>query len=133
MTKEAEFKSRFFAILKDLQDTGVKDAPTMWLLGSLASDLADNVGKPTWSGAKSSLDPRSYDALLRTFRDEGNSHHRDGRAAHAYAIQALTVSLIASTQRIDPHLAQGEALIDAVIDAAVTAYRKDRTTPPASA
>jgi hypothetical protein len=132
MSKEAEFKSRFVAVLKDLQETGSKDGPAMWLLGSLASDLSDNLKQPTWSAAKSAIDRQTYDLLLTTFRDQGNENYREGRDQHAYAIQVLTFSLIALTQRGDEQVAQGEELLDTLIDAAVTAYRRNRTTPPAN-
>ena len=102
----------------------------MWLLGSLASDLSDDLGGTRWSDAKARINPPTFEALLRAFRDQGNQHHREGRNQHAYAVQALTVSLMASALREDPQLVEGERLIDAVIDAAVTAYRRDRTAPP---
>ena len=52
MTKEQEFKQRFVAVLKDLQQNGSKDKEAMWLLGSLASDLADDLKVADWSAAK---------------------------------------------------------------------------------
>jgi len=132
MSREAEFKSRFFAVLKDLQETGSRDGPTMWLMGSLASDLSDSLKQPNWSAAKSVIDRQAYDVLLNTFREQGNEHHREGRDQHAYAVQVLTFSLIALTQRADDQVAEGEELMDALIDGAIAAYRRNRTTPPPS-
>ena len=126
MTKEEEFKQRFAAVLKDLQESGSKDNEAMWLLGSLASDLADNLQAADWSSAKGNMHAQTYDTLLRTFENQGNEHHREGRAKHAYAIQALAVSLIARTQRADPQMAAGEALLDQIIDYTVAVYRRAR-------
>jgi hypothetical protein len=98
----------------------------MWLLGSLASDLADDFHSRDWSSAKRTMSPQTYDALLRTFQDQGNEHHREGRTKHAYAIQALAVSLIAHSQRQDADIAQGAALLDEIIDRTVILYRRDK-------
>ncbi|WP_186767286.1 hypothetical protein [Devosia ginsengisoli] len=43
MTKEQDFKNRFFAVLKDVQEDGVDDGEAMWLLGRLAA------WPPAWS------------------------------------------------------------------------------------
>lgn len=125
MTKEEEFKQRFVAVVRDLQQSGSKDPEAMWLLGSLASDLAGNLERSCWTEAKAAMNGPTYDTLLRTFEQQGNEHHREGRAKHAYAIQALAISLIAKTQRADPEMAAGEALLDDVIDYTVAIYRRE--------
>ncbi len=124
MTKEQEFKTRFAAVLQDLQQSGTKDAEAMWLLGSLASDLAGNLKATTWTAAKSNVSSKSYDALLYSFESQGTEHHAAGRKKHAYAIQALAVSLIAGTQRRDEQMAAGETLLDQIIDHSIALYRK---------
>jgi hypothetical protein len=126
MTKEEDFKQRFVAVLKDLQENGSKDNQAMWLLGSLASDLADNFKAKDWSSAKRGMHAQSYDTLLRTFEAQGNEHHREGRDKHAYAIQVLAVSLIARTQGADPQMAAGEALLDQIVDYTVAVYRREK-------
>ena len=123
MTKEQDFKIRFATVLQDLQDEGSKDAQTMYLLGSLAADLSDDLKRQTWSEAKQVITPALYDQLLKKFEHEGNEHHVAGRATHAYVIQALAVSLVAGTQRKDPDMRSGEQLLDARIDQAVAIYR----------
>ena len=132
MTKEEEFKQRFIAVVRDLQQSGSKDVEAMWLLGSLASDLAGNLGRTSWTAAKAAMNGATYNTLLRTFEQQGNEHHRDGRDKHAYAIQALAVSLIAKTQRADPQMAAGEALLDDVIDYTVAVYRREAKKRPAA-
>lgn len=126
MTKEQEFKSRFAAVLQDLQQSGSKDSEAMWLLGSLASDLSDNLKSRTWTAAKTAMSAKTYDTLLHTFEAQGNEHYREKREKHAYAIQVLAVSLIARTQRADPQMEAGEALLDNIIDYTVAVYRKSK-------
>ena len=127
-TKEQDFKNRLLAVLKDLQQSGSRDADAMWLLGSLASDLADDLESRDWSSAKARLDRQTYDTLLLALQDQGNEHHREGRIKHAYAIQVLALSLIAVTQNDDPHVASGEELLDEIVDRATSLYRDERAS-----
>lgn len=126
MTKEQDFKNRFVSVLGDLQENGIDDGETMWLLGSLASDLADDLKQPSWRAAKDNMGDDTYDAVLNTFQEQGTEHHRAGRQKQAYAIQAMAVSLVAKTQRSDPDMAAGEELIDQIIESARELYRKQR-------
>ena len=123
MTKDNDFKRRFAAVLQDLQQDGTKDPAAMMLLGGLASDLARDFKAQDWSQAKQSLNAENYDGLLKTFQSDGNALHAAGQEKHAYAIQALAVSLIAITQRADPDMVAGENLLDAIINRAVAVYR----------
>jgi len=126
MTKEQDFKIRFAEVLKDLQQNGSKDNEAMWLLGSLAADLADDLKVANWTAAKQNMAPQTYNTLLKTFETQGNEHHQAGRGKHAYAIQTLAVSLIARTQGGDPQMAAGEALLDQIIDYTVAVYRREK-------
>lgn len=124
-TKEADFKTRLTAVLADLQRQGTKDAEAMWLLGSLASELAANFKASTWHGAKARMSRSSYDMLLKEFREMGNAHHREGRIKHAYAIQALAMSVVAPTIN-DAQTREGGRLLDTLIDEAVAFYRRSK-------
>ncbi|WEK05331.1 MAG: hypothetical protein P0Y65_03465 [Candidatus Devosia phytovorans] len=124
MTKEEDFKIRLAAVLKDLHDDGAADGEAMFLLGSLAAGLADDLKARNWVTAKNAMTPETRNNALRTFTDQGNLHHREGRAKQAYAIQALTMSLIASTLRADKDIAAGEPLLDTIINAAEARFRK---------
>lgn len=126
MTKEQDFKIRLAALLKDLQDAGSQDGEAMFLLGSLASDLADDLESPSWTIAKQSMTPYMRDTLLRTFEEQGNRHNREDRLKQAYAIQILVSSLIAGMLRADPVLAQGELLLDQIIDHTERTYRQQK-------
>ena len=127
MTKEQDFKARFAEVLKDMQQSGSKDKEAMWLLGSLASDLAEDLKRNSWTSAKAAMGPKTYDALLNKFQEQGNEHHQEGRRKHAYVIQALSMSLIARTQRAEPQMAEGEALLDRITDHAAAVYRKNKS------
>jgi hypothetical protein len=122
MTKEQDFKRLFATVLQDLQ-TGRKDKRTMLLLGSLASDLSNDLSRKNWTEAKQVMTAATYDQLLKRFQEEGNTHHAAGHAEAAYVIQALMVSLVAGTQRNDPEMKTGEQLLDALIDSSVALYR----------
>jgi len=121
-TKEQDFKQRFATLLQDLQQDGTKDREIMWVLGTLAAELANDLQSKTWSGAKAKMNVAIYDQLLKKFQQRGDDHYRAGRQNEAYAIQVLSYSLIARTQTSDPQMAEGEALIDAVIDRAAAMY-----------
>lgn len=123
MTKEQDFKQRFAAVLQDLQHDGASDPAAMLLLGSLATDLSHNLHATNWTQAKQAMTAKDYDALLKTMTVQGNAHHAAGRAKHAYAIQALAVSLIAHTQHADPDMVSGEHLLDGLINSAIALHR----------
>ncbi|KKC37248.1 hypothetical protein WH87_11820 [Devosia epidermidihirudinis] len=125
-TAQEDFKIRFAKTLQHIEQEGSKDQETMWLLGSLAADLADTTGQTSWSAAKATMAPQASQALLKTIVAEGNEHQAGGRLKAAYAIQALGASLIVSTQRSDPHMVTGEQLLDALIDRAVAVYRTSK-------
>jgi hypothetical protein len=121
-TKEQDFKQRFATLLADLQKDGTKDSEIMWVLGTLAAELAGDLKSTSWSGAKGKMNVAIYDQLLKKFQQRGDEHYRAGRHNEAYAIQVLSYSLIARTQTGDPQMQEGEALIDAVIDRAAALY-----------
>jgi hypothetical protein len=124
MTKEQDFKQRFATLLRDLQQNGVKDPEAMALLGTLAAELANDLKSSTWSAAKSVMTVSIYDQLLGKFQQRGNALYQEGRHNEAYAIQILSYSLIVRTQTRDPQMAEGEKLIDALIDRSILAYRR---------
>ncbi|RYE87671.1 MAG: hypothetical protein EOP19_03625 [Hyphomicrobiales bacterium] len=129
-TKEEEFKQRFAAVLLDLQQNGKNDPEAMWLLGSLACEIAEKSDKKTWVEFKRSMAQSTYSQLLTDFEKEGNRQHREGDRKKAYAIQVLAISLIARTQD-DPQMRAGDALLDQMIDMTVNIYRDNREPKPA--
>lgn len=126
MTREEDLKQRLAIVLQDLRDGAVRDPEAMVLVGSLASDLADQLDQKSWTSAKQAMTAAAYDALLDSFQKRGNDHHQNGRTKHAYAIQVLGISLVSFTQRKDTDIAAGEKLLDEIIDRAVALYRKRR-------
>ena len=128
--RNAEFKQRFVAVLTDLQDTAAEDGEAMALIGHLASDLCGTLQQKTWSAAKTVITPQVYNDLLKVFEQRGNEYHQSGKAKHAYAIQALAMSLVAGTMRADHQLAQGEKILDSLIDHSVGVYRSLNPVKP---
>lgn len=121
--RNAEFKQRFIAVLTDLQDTSAEDGEAMALIGHLASDLANTMQQKSWSATKRVITPQVYNDLLKVFEQRGNEYHQAGKTKHAYAIQALAMSLISATMRKDAHLAEGEKVLDALIDRTVAIHQ----------
>lgn len=121
--RNAEFKQRFAAVLSDIQKSGAEDGEAMSLIGHLAADLADTMQQQTWAAAKANMTTQTYNDLLKVFEQRGNEYHQAGKTKHAYAIQALAMSLIAATMRSDPQVAMGEKVIDTIINRSVAIYR----------
>ncbi|MVS98770.1 hypothetical protein [Devosia marina] len=125
-SKEAQFKQRFISVVADLQQNGIDDPEAMAHIGGLAVELSDALKQKSWVAVKQSMTPAIYDELLASFQKRGNEYHKDGRTKLAYAIQLLSVSLVAFTQRNDADIAAGEKLVDQLIDQAATRYRQVR-------
>ncbi|HQZ13450.1 MAG TPA: hypothetical protein PK286_11265 [Devosia sp.] len=128
VTKQDILKQRLAEVLDDLKTSGGRDPETMWLIGSLTADLTSKVKANSWKEFKETMSPATYDKLLNDFQDVGNRLYQDGIIKRAYAMQALGLSLVCSTQRQDPMIANGEILLDAVIEGAVKLYRKVEKT-----
>jgi hypothetical protein len=122
-TRNAEFKQRFAAMLSDIQKSGAQDGEAMMLIGSLAADLAGTLQRQNWAATKATMSTQTYNDLLKIFEQRGNEYHRAGKTKHAYAIQALAMSLVAATLRADPQMAEGEKMLDAIIDRSVAVYQ----------
>lgn len=123
MTKEEDFKIRLAALLENLQQSGTEDGEAMFLLGSLAAGLADDLGSSNWITAKGAMNEKTRDDVLQAFQTQGNLHHSEGRAKQAYAIQALAMSLISGALREDADIAEGEILLDQIIATAEANFR----------
>ncbi|RYE52320.1 MAG: hypothetical protein EOP20_15125 [Hyphomicrobiales bacterium] len=121
--RNAEFKQRFAAVLSDIQKSGAEDGEAMGLIGHLAADLAASLQQQNWATAKANMTTQTYNDLLKIFEQRGNEYHQAGKAKHAYAIQALSMSLVAATLRSDPQMAEGERMLDALIDRSVAIYQ----------
>jgi hypothetical protein len=122
-SKRDELKQRLAAVLADLKDEGPKDPEAIWLIGSLASDLALRAKAANWKAFKQKMTQDMYRTLVRDFQEQGNKLYQQNKKRHAYAVQALAISIVASTQRVDPQMREGEALLDNVIERALTVYR----------
>jgi len=121
---EEDFKSRFAVVLKDLMDNGHKDPEAMWLMGSLAARIMNDVKMNDWSEFKTSLTKEGYDALLNAFQRQGQELHSSGNQKAAYAVQAIAVSVVAS-KMTDPDVISGNELMDEFIGQTVRIFEKN--------
>lgn len=127
-SKQEELKQRLTAVLRDLDAEGRADPEAIWLIGSLAATLIDKTEAASWTALKADMTQDTYKQLVQDFQEQGNALWQAGKPKHTYAIQALAVSIVASTQRSDPQLRDGEALLDDLIENAVRIFRKTQTT-----
>lgn len=125
---KAHFTQHLATLLQDLQQTVQEDGEAVALIGSLATELSDKLRQASWSAAKDAMSSENYSELLHAFQKQGNAQHQAGNVKKAYAIQALATSLAASSLRADRAIAEGEGLLDALIDRAVVLYRRNRPT-----
>jgi hypothetical protein len=123
-----EFKQRLAAVMADLNGDGIRSAPAMLTLGHLAHGIAEELRVASWPKAKATMNMRFVRALLSDFGTHMEAHQRAGRINQAYAIQALSMSILARSHADDPVVAQGEQLIDTLIERAIALYRQQ---PPA--
>ena len=115
---------RLVAVLRDLEAAREADPEAIWEIGSLAASLVDKAKAASWSGLKGDLTQEMYEGLVRDFQTQGNALWQAGKSRKSYAVQALAISIVASTQRANVRLREGEALLDQVIDGALEAYRR---------
>lgn len=120
--KLAEIKIRLAALLRDLKGNAGQNGQAMAAIGMFGGQLARTYGCDTWRAAKDALTPEQYRELVTAFHEKGNAHHRAGHVNEAFALQALSVSVVASTLRSDPDIAQGENLLDLAIEHAVATF-----------
>lgn len=121
--RNADFKQRFAAVLRDIKENGAQDGEAMALIGSLASRLAGDLKQKNWTAAKAVMTMQTYNDMLKIFEKRGNENHQAGKQKQAYAIQALAMSLVAGTMRSDPQMAEGEKILDSLIDRSVAVYQ----------
>lgn len=117
------YKKILATILNNIQESGVNDDETVWLIGDLASRLLDKTAIPSWERMKQALSNEAYDGLLLSFQEQGAKSLSDGNHKAAYAMQALGCSVIGSRMN-DPEIATGVRLLDDFINAAINYYRK---------
>jgi len=131
-TKEEEFKQRFVGVMMDLQQNGKNDPEAMWLIGSLACEIVEKSGTQKWGEFKRTMAQQTYSQLLTDFQSEGNRQYAEGDQKKAYAIQVLGISLIAFTQKADPQMVAGDAILDELIEMTIGIYRQNRAPKPAT-
>lgn len=120
-----QFRQKFSAVLQDLQATAQEDGEAMALIGVVAMRIADKLGQQSWTDTKGVMTAANYAEVLQAFDEKGNAFHKAGSTKQAYAVQALATSLVARSRRQDPAIAEGEQLLDALIDHTVAVHRRE--------
>ena len=82
----------------------------------------------SWADLKNGMSQATYEGLVNDFQTQGNALWQAGKPKHTYAIQALSLSVVALTQRSDPVIRDGETLLDSMIEGAIGIYRKTQGT-----
>jgi hypothetical protein len=122
--REDQFRGVLVEILKNIKEFGSRHAEAMWLTGSLAARLMNRTKSATWPDFKKTLSPGARNKLLRDFEEEGNALYAEGKEVKAYAIQALSASVVAS-MLLEPDLKEGEVLLDRWIAASLKVFREN--------
>jgi hypothetical protein len=120
---EAAFQTRLASVLVSLDTIGRHDPDAMRIIGRLGLSMLEDAGKRRWSDLKRGLTPTTYSSLLTTFQAEGNRLHREGRKTAVYAMDVLATSIVAQTMT-SPHIAEGDKLLDDVIEEAIRRERR---------
>ena len=115
-------RSRVTDMLRELQ-TVREDNETMAMVGILAGRILVDARQPRWEQMKRRLTAAAYDQLLLTAQIQGNDIFGEGNIKAAFALDIIATSIVASRVE-DPRLADGLALLDEIIERAVTAWRK---------
>jgi hypothetical protein len=127
-SKEEVFKSRFAAVMADIEDN-VGRPEELALIGSLADRILAQARQRDWSSFKANLTLADYRGLLTTFETQGNALARQGAMSRVRAIEVLACSLIARTQSEDVEIAADDQRLNRLIDGAI---RLSRSTASAN-
>ena len=120
--------SRVGDMLRELQ-TERHDGETMYMVGILAGRILMDAKQPRWVQMKRRLTAAAYDQLLLTAQIQGNDLFGEGNIKAAFALDIVVTSIVAS--RVDDaRIVEGVALIDDLIERAVTAWRKSNAPAP---
>lgn len=122
-----DFRHRLAAVLADLKVAGTGDGQAMYSLGSIASQICMTTQARDWSHLKTILNEKDFRALITSFERQGKGYLASGDGQSAYAMQALSVSLVARTQP-QPQIEEGDKLLDELINQAMRVYRKYQQT-----
>lgn len=121
--------NKLTAVLADLQESGAEDGEAMFMLGAGADHLCSSIEVENWPAFRQRLDARAMTGLLAQIDSEGQAALAEGKAKHAYALQALGLSLTATGFSQDEAIRNAAALLDEVIARALALYRQNAPGP----
>lgn len=117
--------NKLAAVLADLQESGASDGEAMFMLGAGADHLCDSLDVQSWAAFRQRLDAHAMTGLLAQIDSEGQVALAEGKSKHAYALQALGLSLTATGFPRDGAIRDAAALLDEVIGKALVLYRQN--------
>lgn len=124
MTSAAQnaLRVQLATLLDDLRTDGGQDGEAMFMLGAGADRLASLAQVQGWGELKSKLQSPEITVLLQQIDSEGKQMLAEDKIKHAYALQALGMSL-AATGNTDPLVQAGAELVDQIIEETLANYR----------
>jgi len=126
-TPTQDLQQRITTVLKDINETGRYDAEAMWVMGSIASQILNSAKIATWAGLRRTITDADFSKLVETFQTKGNEFVTEGNKNAAYAVQALSLSVVTRNQT-DSVIVEGGYLLDTIIDRAVLFFRQNPPT-----
>ena len=121
MSDEADFITRFHAVVDELNVSGRHDNETMWLLGSLAARLVKEAKASNWTDLKLRLERSSLEDLVGTLDGQAATLLAEGKTKAAYVARLLGISLVAGTLR-DQKLRERDQLLNNFVDTAAIVF-----------
>jgi hypothetical protein len=126
-TQTQDLQQRITTVLKDINEAGRYDAEAMWVMGSIASQILSSAKITTWAGLRRTINDADFGKLIETFQTKGNEFVAEGNKNAAYAVQALSLSVVTRNQT-DSVIVEGGYLLDTIIDRAVLFFRQNPPT-----
>lgn len=121
-SQEDLLAARIADLLRELA-VARNDGETMYMLGVLAGRMLMDAGMVRWDRMKSGLGSDAYDQLLLTAQNQGNELAGEENYRAAYALDLIMTSIVGS-RFSNPRITQGVALIDEIIETAVSNWRR---------
>lgn len=118
------------AVLADLQQSGASDGEAMFMLGAGTDHFCSHVGAQSWAAFRQRLTPADIASLLPQIDEEGRKALAEDKPKHAYALQALGLSLTATAFADDEAIRTASGLLDEIIERAYALYRQHGAAKP---
>lgn len=113
--RDQVFRERLLAVMTALNGGEFRDPVIRRVVGGFAYRMARQAGARNWSDLKARIDKPTYDALLKTFQEQGAAFQQAGDMKSVRGVEALALSLIARNQS-QADLIPGVGFLDRFIE-----------------